>query len=138
MIRLLILFAVVGAMHTESLAQRVLYNSQQINQPDTEQGIRNVRPNWALSPTITVVYDDGRKEKVDRKTIWGYEDRRKRVYRYHKNSFYRLINTGDVVRYRQLRTTGRGMASINYFSNNLDSPVRWTKRKARKDMADVR
>ena len=138
MIRLLILIAIVGVLHTESSAQRVLYNSQQLNQPNTKRSIRTIRPNWALSPTITVVYADGHKEKVDRETIWGYEDRKKRVYRYHKNGFYRLMDTGDVIHYRQSRTTGRGMASVNYFSSSLDSPVCWTKRKARKDTADVR
>ncbi len=137
----MLLFTLAVLLSANVLAQRVLYTSTDLAQPYDGPTLRNVRQHWALSPNITAVYADGHTEKVSRDSIWGYEDRKGRVYRFYRHGFYRLLPTSqktDLVRYRQLRNAGRGVAYVRYFSQTLDSPVRWTKRKAQKDTVDVR
>ncbi len=136
MTRLLLLFAIIGVTHTQVLAQRVLYSSKDLNRPDAGRVVRNVRPNWRLASTVTVLYKNGGREKIARRTIWGYQDRWKRVYRYYRGSFYELVDTGELVRYNRDAIVGNGvLTEVRYFSKTLDSNVRRTKRRARRDVA---
>jgi hypothetical protein len=122
-----------------SYAQRVLYNSQDLEQPGPTQTIRTIRPGGALSSTITVVYADGHKEKILRKDIWGYEDQKSRVFRYYGKSFFQLRDVGELVRYvvPQLGVDGL-LTQYTYFSKTLDSTIHGSKRRARNDSTYAR
>lgn len=121
-----------------ALAQRVLYSSQDIDRAYEGPAIRTIRTHWYFSPTITVHYRDGRTQDVPRDSIWGYEDRRGRQYRYYKRDFYRVLNANGLIRYSIMRPTGRGVANMRYFSQDYDSPLRWTKARAGRDSIAVR
>jgi hypothetical protein len=137
MSRLIFLLGILTLAH-HCLAQRVLYTSQDISQPYQGPAIRAIRPHWYYSPTLTIKYKDGRSQDVPRDSIWGYEDRRGRRYRYYKGTFYRVLDANGLVRYSIQRPTGRGVANMHYFSQGYDSPLRWTKAKARRESIGVR
>lgn len=135
--RFICLFAILTLGHT-GLAQRVLYTSQDIGQPYQGPAIKAIRPHWYFSSTLTINYKDGHSQDVPRDSIWGYEDRRGRRYRYYKHDFYRVLATDGLVRYSIQRPSGRGVADFRYFSQDYDSPLRWTKAKARRDSTAIR
>ncbi len=132
--RLRLLFALIGMTYVNGIAQRILYRSGDLNRPDTARTVRDVRPNGRLASTVTVLYKDGRQENVSRRAIWGYQDRQKRVYRYYRGSFYLLVDVGNPVQYLQDAVVGNGvLIDVRYYSKTLDSRIRRTKRRARKD-----
>lgn len=114
-------------------AQRVLYSSHTINQSGQDAAIKTIRPHWAFSNVITVIYKNGHTERIPKDSIWGYEDRHGRLYRYYKNEFYRVRKVENLVYYTILRPTGQSVANRRLFSKSYDSPLRWTKAKARRD-----
>ncbi len=135
--RFIFSLAILFAFGSNGWAQRVLYSSQAINQSYQGPAIRTIRPRWYFASNITIKYADGRSQDVPKDSVWGYEDQRGRLYRYYKRDFYRVLNTEGLVRYSILRPTGRGVADYQYFSQDYDSPLRWTKAKARRDSSQV-
>lgn len=122
----------------EGYAQRVFFTSQDLNRPASATVLKHVRPNLAVSRNITVVYQDGRKTRVPRNAIWGFEDRQKRVYRLYKNDFFEVVERGDLIRYvRSTRATDGQPTIYTYFSKTLDSDIHWKIRKAKKDVPRI-
>ena len=135
--RFVFLLAILFVSSSNGWAQRVIYSSQAINEPYQGPAILTIRPHGYFRSTITIKYADGRSQDVPKDSIWGYEDQRGRLYRYYKHDFYRVANTEGLVRYTILRPTGHGVANYKYFSQDYDSPLRWTRAKARRDSSQI-
>lgn len=138
MTRLFILLTIISLFSLEGLAQRVLYSSQDLDQRYVRPVIRDVIPNGIFSSNITVLYQDGRRERIPRRSIWGYEDRKNRVYRYYEGSFLQVVEIGELVKYTHQGIISDGILIENtYFSKTLDSAIHITKHRAAKDVAKL-
>jgi hypothetical protein len=131
--RFILVLVIISGLALTGYAQQVLYSSQDIHQSYKGPAIKSIRQNWVFSPAITVRYVDGHTERIPKDSIWGYEDRRGRLYRYYKNEFYKIRKEKDVIYYTIQRPNGEGITNHHYFSQDYDTPLRWTKNKARRD-----
>jgi hypothetical protein len=137
MSRFISLFGIMLALSPIVQAQRVLYSSQSIKQRYHGPLIKAIRPHSVFTQFITIKYADGHSEQIDKDSIWGYEDRHGRIHRYYNKQFYLVRKANDVVYYSIQRPTGQGIANLRYFSQDYDSPLRWTKAKARNDSHQI-
>ena len=108
----------------------LMYNRQH---PVTEDSVGVIKRIAAppLSKKLKVVYENGRKRKVLKDDVWGFQDRRGRLFRVYEGAVYRTIIKDDIVKY-QRQKPGTNEYQWRY-STDLDSPLYWTKRKARRN-----
>lgn len=133
--KILLALFLVGCF-SRSSAQRIFYTSRTLNKPDSGRPIRAIHPHWGLgsfASNVIVIYQDGRKQKISRDSIWGFEDTDHSIYRAYQWELYRVDSLANLIYYTNV--TRRG--SPRYFSKGLDTPLRSTKRAARADTVFV-
>jgi hypothetical protein len=79
---------------------------------------------------VKVIYSNGQKSKILKSELWGFRTRSGRLYRLYDGKALRVVKQNDIVKY-EYKQPGTTCYSRRY-SANLDSPVVWTKRKARR------
>ncbi|MGV3557395.1 hypothetical protein [Larkinella arboricola] len=112
---------------------RLLRHSADVNNTGVDQAITAIRPAFPSFGNLVVRYADGRTEKVSRKSVWGYTDKKGRVYRQYGNSYYEVIDMGEVVQYE--RKNPQPNQRYRRYSKTLDSKLYLTRKKALRDVA---
>ncbi|QRR00683.1 hypothetical protein [Dyadobacter sandarakinus] len=125
---LTIIIVFVYCSHSFGQQAALMYDSQHAVTKDSIGVIKRIASH-PLSRNLKVVYTNGKKRKVPEKEVWGFRGRTGHLYRVYKGDVFRVMPKKDFVRYE------RHLTGTHYqvrFSSDLDSPMVWSKRKARK------
>lgn len=122
---------------------RLLTTSTDLTRQNTSDNpsIKSIKAGGIFSSNITVKKQDGTRERVQAKSVWGYSDKNGHVWRRQKRSFYEVVEVGQLVKYRtEVSTTAQvnGITQTNsqeswLFSRTLDSPIYSSRRRALRD-----
>jgi hypothetical protein len=115
---LLFIFIASGIGQT-CIAQhpRLIYPGYDTDHSDSLT-IRHVRPQ-TLGKSLVVKYQNGTKMKIPKASLWGFSDKKGRIFRFYNNHPYRAIIKDNFVKYvyQQCRYT------YTRYSKTLDSDV---------------
>ena len=117
---------------TFMLCMRITYSQDKlfIESPTLQdsvfnKSIRKIRMPWGNPGRfVLIVYSDGRKVKVKKKSVWGFETSKKKILRFYNGQTFQLIDTNAVIIYKTYSPR-----PIYYFSKNLSSEVKLLDRK---------
>lgn len=122
---------------------RLLTSSADLSRPNIgdDASIKSIKAGGVFSSNITIRKQDGTRERVPAKSVWGYSDKNGHVWRRQKRSFFEVIEVGELVKYRtEVSTTTQfnGITQTNnqeawLFSRTLDSPIYSSRRRALRD-----
>lgn len=122
---------------------RLLTNSADLSgQPISDDpSIRSIRASNGFSSTIIIKKQDGAKERVPAKSVWGYSDKNGNVWRRQKRSFFQVVKIGEFVEYVTITHTSNQINGITHndqqtvwlFSRTLDSPIYSSKKRVLRD-----
>ncbi len=127
----LFLFTVCSSTYGQGPA--LLFNRQYPVTEDSLGVIKKIK-SPELGKYIKVVYSNGRKNKVLKDNLWGFQDRNGRLYRIYNNKTFKIVKQDDIVKYE--RTLAGTNQYQRRFSSDLDSPLYQTKRKARQEQEE--
>lgn len=117
---LLILFTGYSFSSSFGQHQKLLYHSSDIGQSDSLT-IKKIRGHQ-YRKYVKVIKVDGTKTKVLKDSLWGFTDRKGRIFHYYKRIPFRVIFKDDFVKY----VYHNGRYSHTLYSKSLDSEmVRW-------------
>lgn len=113
----------------------------------TEPGppIKTVGSGFLNGRNVSIRYSDGRSEKVPRKEIWGYSNKKGKIYRLYGKTEYEVVTVGDVITYEQQSTRNTMVGSQTtittvietFYSKTLDSKIFSSRKKALNDLASL-
>ena len=118
-----------GPTRTWAQQYRLLTTSQDLKQTNVVDSIVFIRASDEANH-IWVKYKNGQKVKIQNATVWGFIDRKGRVYRFAKGHIYKVVSQGDPVLYErdEQRWVGKPVYTGNsvgrYQSTGLDGEVR--------------
>lgn len=124
---------------------RLLFHSTEMAQAASADSIKWIRPILFQRKVVKVRYPDNRDAVIARDSIWGYSDRRGRVYRRYRKTFLEVVQVGELIKYEEQTTTaypvnGQVMGATvtnTYYSRNLDSQIFSSPKKALRDSGAV-
>ncbi|WP_342084844.1 hypothetical protein [Dyadobacter sp. OTU695] len=109
------------------------YHSTDIDAIMPDSSIRNI---WAqkLGRSIVIKHKNGVKTKLPKDAVWGFRDKKGRLYRMFKSEPYEVVKKDGYVRYSYDSFIYIEPTLIPYkearFSTTLDSPIVRSKKKA--------
>lgn len=106
----------------------LMYTSHSSVSEDSVGMIKRIKS--PVGKKVKVIYANGQKTKILKSELWGFQNSRGRVYRLYDSKALRVVKQNDIVKY-EYKQPGTTCYSRRY-SADLDSPVVWTKRKARR------
>lgn len=115
------LFFVVPLFHlsTSSAQNRVFLKASDLSDKLSGKNIQKIKLPWGrLGKSILVIYKDGTKTHVRKRSIWGFEKGDKTVLRFYDGETYQVVETGTIVIYKTYSPH-----PVYYFSERLDSKV---------------
>ena len=120
-----------------ALGQRaaLFYRSTDIDTVSPDSSIRDIWPQ-KFGKHMRIKYKTGVKKKVLKDAVWGYRNRKGSLYRMYKGMPYLVVKNGTYVKYFYedlvyIDPTFIPNSEARY-SATLDSPIVFTKRKARR------
>ncbi|MFD1144806.1 hypothetical protein ACFQ4C_26995 [Larkinella insperata] len=117
---------------------RLLLQSTDINNTTASQPVKSIHPSFLGFGNLTIRYADGRTEKVSKKSVWGYTDKKGRVYRYYRNTYFEVLDLDEVVRYERTRPhSPKNPRLQQFYSKTLDSKLFNSRKKALRDLATL-
>nr|WP_295934304.1 hypothetical protein [uncultured Dyadobacter sp.] len=120
-----------------ALGQRaaLIYSSADIDTMRPDSSVRNVWPQ-KFGKYMRIKYKTGVKAKVPKDAVWGFRDKKGNLFRMYKGMPYRVVKNGEYVKYYYedlIYIEPTLVPSIEArYSATLDSPIVFTKRKARR------
>lgn len=137
-----VLLLVLGGCSPKHVAKltiqpnRVLYVSDDLHQVSEVDSIARIRPTGFLgTKNIRLTLQNGERQKVARKDIWGYSDEKGHVWRRFRKSFYEVVRVSDVVEYEVIepRNVGNNIViyePITLYSKTLNSKIVGSRKRA--------
>lgn len=130
-------------MHMEP--NQLLRQSSDLYRTEPESPIKSVGSTFLSGRTIQIRYPDGRTEKVPRASVWGYSNKKGKIYRIYGKAEYEVVTVGDVITYEQQSTRNimAGSQSTTrtvietFYSKTLDSKIFSSRKKALSDLASL-
>lgn len=120
---ILLLLPLLSILSWTDYDQRILYRSGDIMFTDSTQNIRKIRAQQ-YTKYLKVIYLDGKKVRFPKDSVWGFVDKKDRVYRLYHRQLYRVIKNNDFVQYAYTSNHGK-FRSTTYrrYSRTLDSKI---------------
>ncbi len=122
---------------------RVLTSSADVSRQTIgdDPSIKSIKVGGLLSSKIDIQNQDGTKERIPKKSVWGYSDKKGHVWRRQGSNFFEVVEIAEFVKYR---TTVYNIQQVNgitqtnpqdswLFSRTLDSPIYPSRRRALRD-----
>ncbi|MGA0559407.1 hypothetical protein ACO2Q8_22305 [Larkinella sp. VNQ87] len=117
---------------------QLLHRSSDVFRTESGPSIKSVKSVFLQARNLNVRYADGHSEIVPRAEVWGFSDKKGRIYRLYKRGQYEVVNIGDVVTYEQQKTrsyTTNGQTNTTtetetFYSKTLDSKIVSSRKKA--------
>lgn len=113
----------------------------------TEPGppIKTVSAAFLRGRNVIIRYPNGQSEKVPRKEVWGYSNKKGKIFRLYGRSEYEVVTIGDVITYEQQSTQNvlagnqptATPVTETFYSKTLDSKIFSSRKKALKDLASL-
>ncbi|GAB3913635.1 hypothetical protein GCM10028803_58040 [Larkinella knui] len=124
---------------------QLLSRSSDVFRTEPGRPIKAVRSIFLNAKNLNVHYLDGQSEIVPRNEVWGYSDKKGRIYRLYKRAQYEVVNVGDVITYEQQSTQNTLVGSQTtvtnvietFYSKTLDSKIFSSRKKALQDLAGL-
>ncbi|WP_276345602.1 hypothetical protein [Daejeonella sp. JGW-45] len=131
--KFLAIFLFTVCFSTYGQAPALLFDRQDPVTEDATGVIKKIKsPEYGKY--LKVVYLNGRKNKVLKSTLWGFQGNNGKLYRIYDNKVFKIVKQDDIVKYE--RTLAGTNQYQRRFSSDLDSPLYQTKRKARQEQQD--
>lgn len=90
-----------------------------------DKSIKKIRMPWGNPGRfVLIMYNDGCKVKIKKKSVWGFENSKNKILRFYKGQTFQLVDTNAVIIYKTYSPR-----PIYYFSKNLIGEVKLLDRK---------
>ncbi|MCF0073487.1 hypothetical protein LZD49_23615 [Dyadobacter sp. CY261] len=126
-------FALLVAGNALGQRAALLYRSTDIETTQPDSSIRNIWPQ-KFGRYMVIKYKNGVKTKVPKDAVWGFRDKKGRLYRMFKREPFEVVKNEGYVRYAFNSFIYIDPMIIPHkearFSATLDSPIVFTKKKA--------
>ena len=122
---------------------QLLRQSSDLYRTESGPPIRSVGAVFLNGRYVQVRYPDGHTEKMPRKELWGYSNKKGKIFRLYGKTEYEVVTIGEVITYQQ-ETTQAVMAGSQttpipvtetFFSKTLNSKIFSSRKKALQDVA---
>ena len=122
---------------------QLLRQSSDLYRTEPSQPIKSVGATFLSGQHVVIRYPDGRTEKVPRASVWGYSNKKGKIYRIYGKTEYEVVTVGDVITYEQQSTRNTMVGSQTtittvietFYSKTLDSKIFSSRKKALNDLA---
>jgi len=117
-----------------ALGQAALYfRSSDIKNASIDSPIRDVLPQ-KFGKHMRIKYRNGDRAKILKESVWGFRNRKGRLYRMYKGEPYEVVEKDGYIKYRYDTFVYTAPAFIpiteDRYSATLDSPIVFSKKKA--------
>ena len=109
-------------------AQSLLKSSSEINHAIADTAIKKIKPQ-KFGRTLKVKYKDGSQQRIKMDSLWGYKDKKGRIFRLYKNVPYQILKENEFVTYFINSNTTMGPRTYRFYSKTRDSEIVMRKRK---------
>ncbi|GAB3931246.1 hypothetical protein [Larkinella terrae] len=124
---------------------QLLRQSSDLYRSEPGPPIKSVGAVFLNARNVRIRYPDGRFEIIPRKEIWGYSNKKGKIFRLYGKTEYEVVTVGDVITYEQ-QSTQNVMAGNHptvttvietFYSKTLDSKIFSSRKKALNDLASL-
>lgn len=127
--------SLILAENAQGQRAALFYRSADIDAMRPDSTIRDIWPQ-KFGKYMRVKYKTGIKTKVPKDAVWGYRNRKGKLFRIYKGQPYQVVKNGQYVKYYYQDFIYIEPALVSNlearYSTTLDSPIVFTKRKARR------
>lgn len=113
------------------LSQALIKHSSELGNSAPDTSIKKIRLQYWGRSVITI-YQNGRKQKIEKDSLWGYVDSNGTVTRIYHHQSYQVVEKGEIVKYVYKKYVGKGWRTSFAYSKNLDSRIVTRKKKLQK------
>lgn len=113
----------------------LFFQSTDIENARTDSSIRDVWPQ-KLGKYMRIKYRNGTKTKVPKESVWGFRNKKGRLYRMYRGEPYEVVVKDGYIKYYYETFVYIEPALIpdteTRYSTTLDSPIVFSRKKARR------